>query len=327
MNRAFIKEIAYYVPATFEENSVNDSITRKVGISRRPIAGDGQYASDLAIEAVSKLQNLDRDNVDLLIYCTQSPDYILPTTACILQDDLNLPTTCAAFDINLGCSGYVYGLSVAKAYIESGLSKNVLLITSDTYSKYININDRSVRVLFGDAASATLVSSMESDRELIGPFVFGTDGSGKDNLIIRAGGLREPISDESEVEVEDSFGNIRSKRNLYMNGSEIFNFTLKEIPTTIAKLLDVSGFKLEDYNRFVFHQANKFMLEHLRKRLNIPKEKFSVNMEWFGNTVSSSIPISFAIDLKNNQINKEDIVMLVGFGVGYSWAGCNIVKV
>ncbi|MWV46622.1 beta-ketoacyl-ACP synthase 3 [Paenibacillus sp. HJL G12] len=328
MKRAYIKGIDYHVPELFEKNSESDRITRKVGILKRPIANCDEYASDLAIAAAKKMltkQNIDISTIDMLIYCTQSPDYILPTTACILQDALGLSTRCAAFDINLGCSGYVYGLSVAKAFIESGMANNILFLTSDTYSKYINPKDRSVRVLFGDGASATLVSGKESDRELIGPFVFGTDGTGKDNLIIKSGGLKEPITKQSEIEEEDSFGNIRSNRNLYMNGSEIFNFTLREIPLAVTKLLSISGMKIKDYNRFVFHQANKFMLENLRKILDISEERFSLNLENYGNTVSSSIPISLCKDLENKKASKEDTAMLVGFGVGYSWAACNII--
>ncbi|NUU60938.1 3-oxoacyl-ACP synthase III family protein [Paenibacillus agri] len=329
MKRAIVKAIEYYVPEKYEENSTEDSITGKIGILQRPITGVDEFASDLAIFAVNKLfdnnSTLQKSAVDMLIYCTQSPDYILPTTACVLQDALDLPRNCAAFDVNLGCSGYVYGLSIAKAFIESGIANNILLITSDTYSKYINENDRSVKVLFGDGASATLVSWVDSEHELIGPFIFGTDGGGKDSLIIKAGGLKEPISNESGIEELDAYGNLRSRKNLYMNGSAIFNFALKEIPTAIGDLLKLSGTILEEYDRFVFHQANKYMNESLRRRLKIPEEKFSLNIELFGNTVSSSIPIAICEDIKNNKIIGNNKLMLVGFGVGYSWAACNLI--
>ncbi len=329
MRRAIVKRIEYYVPDNYEENSTEDSITGKIGILKRPIAGVDEFASDLAILAANKLfdinSTLKKSEIDMLIYCTQSPDYILPTTACILQNALDLSRNCAAFDVNLGCSGYVYGLSIAKAFVESGIANNILLITSDTYSKYINKKDRSVKVLFGDGASATHVSWVDSDNELIGPFIFGTDGSGKENLIIKAGGLKEPISNKSEIEEMDAYGNLRSRNNLYMNGTAIFNFALKEVPAAIEGLLKLSGSTLEAYDRFVFHQANKYMNESLRRRLKIPEEKFSLNMEHFGNTVSSSIPIALCEDIRNNKIVGNNKLMLVGFGVGYSWAACNLI--
>lgn len=256
-----IKAIEYYLPDLIESNNIEDKLTNKIGIYEKHIAKQDEFASDLAIKASNQLfdnHQINRSDIDFLIYCSQSPDYYLPSTSCILQNKLGLSTTIGALDINLGCSGYVYGLSLAKALIEIGMAKNLLFITADTYSKYINVQDRSVKPLFGDGAAATLLTKGNSTHGLHS-FVFGTDGSGAENLIVPAGGLRNPISEQSGHEETDNFGNTRSKNNLYMNGPEIFNFTLKEIPTTIEKLLQMEHSTLEDYDYFIFHQANKYM--------------------------------------------------------------------
>ncbi|MBE1445665.1 ketoacyl-ACP synthase III [Paenibacillus sp. OAS669] len=327
MLKSYVKAIEYYFPETVEYNDINEKSTKKIGIYQKNVSSKDEYASDLGYKAALKLIQSGiciAEDIDYLLYCTQSPDYYLPTTACILQEKLGLPNHCGALDFNLGCSGFVYGLSIAKGLIETGSAKNILLITSDTYSKYINKADRSVKPLFGDGAAATLVSSIESDEELIGPFVFGTDGKGAKNLIVPAGGLREPISDKSLEETTDTFGNVRSNKNLYMNGPEIFNFTLREIPAAINNLLSKTKTCLDDYNYFVFHQANAYMLEHLRVKLKIPKEKFSIQMEDCGNTVSSSIPISLKKEMSSGKLNMNDNLLLVGFGVGYSWAACQL---
>lgn len=330
MVQSYIRAIEYYLPQGKDYNDPEDRLTSKIGILTKNIAAKDEFASDLAINAVEKLFNTGictPNDIDFLLYCTQSPDYILPTTACVLQDKLNLPTKCGALDINLGCSGYVYGLSLAKGLIESGAAQNILLVTSDTYSKFINPNDRSVKLLFGDAASATLMSrkSSESDNfQDIGPFVFGTDGRGAENLIIHAGGLKEPITQESGIEVKDDFGNTRSRKNLYMNGNEIFNFAIKEVPKSVLELLNKSENEIDEVNYFVFHQANKYMLEAIRRKLNIPVERFSIQFEDCGNTVSSTIPIALKRDYEYGKFHSGDTVMLVGFGVGYSWASCLI---
>jgi 3-oxoacyl-[acyl-carrier-protein] synthase-3 len=327
MIKGYIHSVEYYLPEQIELNSIEDKITDKIGIYSRHIAADNESASDMAVKAANKLiekTGIDRSNIDFLIFCTQSPDYILPTTACIIQERLGLSNSCGAFDFNLGCSGYIYGLSLAKGLIESGSASNILFLTGDTYSKFVNKRDRSVKVIFGDAASATLISSTESDTDFIGPFTFGTDGSGAENLIIPAGGLREPITDESLVEQEDQYGNVRSRANLYMNGPEIFNFTLKEIPSTIQRQLEKSGRDMTQFDMFIFHQANKYMLEHLRKKLKIEEVKFPIDMKNCGNTVSSTIPIVIKNLLDQNRIESNHLLMLVGFGVGYSWAACNI---
>ncbi len=261
-----------------------------------------------------------------MLLCTQSPDYFLPTTACLLQNRLGIPTSAGALDFNLGCSGFVYGLGLVEGLISSGQARNVLLITAETYSKFLNPTDRSVRTIFGDAAAATLLSASDSDESFIGPFVYGTDGAGGPNLIVPAGGLRRPISAETSQVVADDQGNQRSAENLFMDGPEIFNFTLSAVPQSVAQLLERSGRSLEEIDLFVFHQANRYMLDHLRKKLKIPAEKFSVCMGHCGNTVSSTIPIALKHEILDGRLKSGALVMLVGFGVGYSW-GATLVRV
>jgi 3-oxoacyl-[acyl-carrier-protein] synthase III len=324
---SYIKAIEYYLPDFKEYNNADDRLTKKIGIFSKHIAAKDEFASDLAIRAAMKLfdAGIDKNEVDFLLYCTQSPDYFLPTTACILQEKLGLPRSCGSLDFNLGCSGFVYGLSLAKGLIESGQATNILLITSETYSKFIHPKDKSVQPLFGDAAAATLISKTESEKSCIHSFVFGTDGRGAENLIVNAGGMRQPITAETSLEIEDESGNIRSQNNLFMNGIEIFKFAMKEVPLTLNKLLEKENSTLNDYDYFVFHQANYYMMESLRNNLKIPKDKFAVQLEDCGNTVSSTIPIALKRECLSGKINHGDRIILVGFGVGYSWSACSII--
>jgi 3-oxoacyl-[acyl-carrier-protein] synthase-3 len=302
-----------------------EKIFDKTGIRERRIAGPGQTAGDLAFEAANKLfskKHIHPSDVDFMILCTQAPDYVLPTTACVLQERLNIPRSAGALDINLGCSGFVYALSLAKGLIETGAARCVLLLTADTYSKYIHPMDKSVRTLFGDAAAATIVAATTADHEHIGPFVFGTDGSGAKNLIVEAGLFRLPNSHHTSIEQKDNSGNIRSQENLYMNGAEVMTFSLREVPKAADSLLRKAGKSKEQIDYFVLHQANRFMLEALRKKLKIPKDKFPVLVEECGNTVSSTIPITLYKMHQDGILKSSHKVMLIGFGVGYSWAAC-----
>jgi 3-oxoacyl-[acyl-carrier-protein] synthase III len=329
---ATITAVEYHLPAkvlTNEELAAEykewtiDRIRSKTGIEQRHVSGPEEFASDLAVQAAEKViaQNPKcRDGIDGLLYLTQSPDYFLPTTACLLQQRLNLSTAVAALDINLGCSGYIYGLGLAQALIRSGQARLVLVVTADTYSKFIHPADRSVRTIFGDAASATLVCGTDGAGGLKGPFVYGTDGSGAENLIVPAGGMRRPRVENAEV-VTDKGGNQRTANNLYMNGPEIFNFTLRVVPATFDAVLSKAGLAREDVDLFVFHQANQYMLEHIRKRLGIAPERFVISMQNCGNTVSGTIPIALAMATKSGQLRRGMKVMLMGFGVGYSWGG------
>ncbi|HWI55034.1 MAG TPA: ketoacyl-ACP synthase III [Desulfobacteria bacterium] len=327
MTNAYIRAIEYYLPEGIEYNDPQDYMTKKIGIYSKHIAAVDEYASDMACRASEKLfeSGIDRTEIDYLLYCTQSPDYYLPTTACLIQERLGLTTRCGALDFNLGCSGFVYGLSMAKGLVVSGQVNNVLLITSETYSKFVNRRDRSVNLLFGDAAAAALISKTETGESYIGSFIFGTDGRGGEKLIVQAGGLRNPASVETSVEIEDERGNFRSQNNLFMSGKEVYKFALREVPKAIDELLHKENRTLADYDYFVFHQANLFMMDSLRQRLDIPEGKFSVQMEDCGNTVSASIPIALKRDYLCGNIKKGDRIMLVGFGVGYSWSACSIV--
>ncbi|GGY96220.1 ketoacyl-ACP synthase III [Pseudoduganella plicata] len=301
-----------------------EKILDKTGIGVRHVAAPGQTAGDLAYEAARNLfaqGQVAPAHVDFIILCTQAPDYVLPTTACVLQHRLGIATSAGAFDINLGCSGFVYGLSVAKGLVETGAARCVLLLTADTYSRYIHPQDKSVRTLFGDGAAATAIVA-DDGAPSIGPFVFGTDGSGAGNLIVPAGGFRRPGDADSAVERTDGSGNVRTDEHLYMNGAEVMAFSLREVPKAVDALLDKAGRTKDDIGLFVLHQANKFMLEALRKRLKVPEEKLPVCVRDWGNTVSSSIPLAL-IGLRNaGRLPAGTTTMLVGFGVGYSWAAC-----
>ncbi len=318
---AVVRAIEYHLPEQVLSNAQlarefpdfsSAKIEAKTGISERRIAAPAECASDLAAAAAQRLfqRGFAPRDVDFLLFCTQSPDYVLPTTACLLQQRLGIPSTAGALDFNLGCSGYVYGLSLAKGLIESGQARNVLFLTGETYSKYLDGNDRGVRTIFGDGAAATWIAgAAPADPAIpaIGPAIFGTDGAGGCNLIVRGGGARQPGS------AADRDG------HLVMNGGEIFTFTLQTVPRAVAQLLERAGLTLAEVDRFVFHQANQYMLEHLRQKLGIPAEKFIVQMHDCGNTVSSTIPIAWTRALAAGQIRPGHRVMLVGFGVGYSW--------
>lgn len=299
-------------------------IFRKTGIRSRHVATT-EKTSDLAVEVAEKLfseSGFNREEIDFLLLCTQSPDHFLPTTACIVQDRLGIPTSSGALDFNLGCSGFVTGLALAKGLIASNLAKNILLLTVETYTKHIHPQDRSVRTIFGDGAAATLITHKDGDPCKIGEFVFGTDGSGAHNLIVPAGGMALPRSEGTAIETTDEQGNTRSLNNLYMNGPAIFNFTLDTVPETVRKLLAKVKMEIDDIDFFIFHQATKFMLDSLRYKIGIPEEKFYFNMEDKGNTVSATIPIALREALDEGKIKDGDKLMLVGFGVGYSWTAC-----
>lgn len=336
--QAVLTAVEYYVPERVLTNAelarqypewTEERIEQKLGIVERHIAAENECASDLGVKAARRLFAsgiCSPQEIDCLLFCTQSPDYFLPTSACLIQDRLAIPTTAAALDFNLGCSGYIYGLSVAKGLVETGQSNNLLLITADTYSKYLHPQDKSVRTLFGDGAAATLVRAFPGpdhpEPSAIGPFVMGTDGSGARNLIVEAGALRRR-SPSNEV-VLDENGNPKCDACLFMNGGEILTFTLDRVPTTVTKLLAKAGLSLGDIDLFVFHQANKYMLDVLRKACGIPKNKFFICLRHFGNTVSSTIPIALKHAALDGALRHGARVMLVGFGVGYSWGAALI---
>jgi len=301
-----------------------ENMEKKVGIRERRIASPDETAADLAFHAAEKvLKNYNREHIDMLIFCTQSPDYFLPTSACLLQERLRLPNTTAAFDFNQGCSGYIYGLSMAKAYINSGIANTVLLLTAETYSKHIHEKDLGNQSIFGDGAAATIIE--RSDKEHIFDFILGSDGSGKENLIVKNGGFRNQNTINA-VPKETSSGDIYTDNHIFMNGPEIFNFTIKAVPQAVNACLEKNKLSLDEINYVIFHQANKFMIDYLRKKLKISPDKFYSNMLLTGNTVSATIPIAMKDAYEKNLIRSGDKVLLCGFGVGYSW-GAVVIEI
>jgi 3-oxoacyl-[acyl-carrier-protein] synthase-3 len=239
----------------------------------------------------------------------------------LIQERIGLRTEIGAIDINQGCSGFVYALSLAKGMIESQQVKNVLIITSETYSKYINNKDKSVRTLFGDAACCTFIQSKEANEELINKVIHGTDGSGAEHLIVPHGAQRNPINESSFVEEMDTSKNLRSPSNLYMNGGAIYTFTLTKIPKVFNQILDSNDLTIDDLDLVIFHQANKFILDAMQRKLKIPDEKMHRSYMEYGNTVSSTIPIGIKIEQDTKDETDKKIALILGFGVGLSWAG------
>lgn len=329
---AYIKAISYYLPEKVltNEDLVRDypqwdveKVSKKTGVSLRHIAADEETAGDMAIKAAKLLfgeYGVEPSSIDFIMLCTQSPDYHLPSTSCIIQEKLGIPTSAGAFDFNLGCSGYEYGLALAKGLITGGMAKNILLLTAETYNKYIHPTDHGNRSIFGDGAAATLVST--DGKYKIGEFVFGTDGSGAEKLIVRTGCSRNP---EKTGEMgSDDGGYVNAPDFLYMDGSGIFNFTLAAVPVMIKEILERNAIEEAQVDEYIFHQANKFMLSTIRKICHLDKDKFYIDMENTGNTVSSTIPIALKDYISKGGDAKT--IMLAGFGVGLSWSGTIIYK-
>jgi len=300
-----------------------EKVEAKIGIKQRHVVADGQTALGLAQAAAQKvLKHINRDDIDYLLLCTQSPDYLLPTSACVLQDTLGLRKDIGALDFNLGCSGFVYGLSLAKGLIHAKVAKNVLLVTSETYSKHLYHKDRSNRIIFGDGAAATVVTASATEKLM--EFELGTDGASREIIMVRNGGMKHPLEAAPE-ELADASGNITTNNHFSMSGRDVFNFTIANIPKAVKNCLLKNQMELEDLDMVIFHQANKFMLEYLRKKIGIPEEKFFVDMELTGNTVSATIPIALRNAREKGMVKTGDKVLLAGFGVGLSWA-VNIIE-
>ena len=336
MSKAYIHKISYFLPEKrltndeffqlFPESALNKKL-RQIGIDERRIVEDGVLASDLAVIAADKLiedHEIDRNSIDFLLFCAQEFDYFTPATACVIHERLGLSENCGAMDYNLGCTGFVYGLGLAKGLIETRSAKNVLLLTSSTVTRKIHKKDRSSRYLFGDGAAATLISNRE-EGDGIGLFQFGTNGKGKQKIIVEDGGDRNPISPESFIEREDEYGNVNTPANVSMDGTGIFLFALKQVPPLVLKTLEMNKMSLDEIDLVIFHQANAFLLETLRKKLDLPKDKMYISIEKSGNTVSSTIPIALYEAIKEGKAKPGQNVLLVAFGVGLSW-GATVVK-
>jgi 3-oxoacyl-[acyl-carrier-protein] synthase-3 len=327
---ASIRAISFFLPANVLSNDDLEKmdsgwtaaqIEDKLGIVERRVAGPGECASDLAFKAAERMFASGvcaAGDVDYLLLCTQTPDYLLPTTACLLQSRLGLGTHVGAIDVNQGCSGYIYALGLAHGLIESAQARNVLVLTADTYSRLLAPADFSVRSLFGDGATATLVSDVSAEQRSLGPFVYGTDGEGGPNLILRDLSLRERSLAAADPRPLGADA-------LKMDGPEIFTFAVSVVPPLVAQLLQRAGVSLAEVDLFVFHQANGYILEKLRKKIGVPEEKFVVAMRHTGNTVSSTIPLALHAAMRDRRLLPGKRVVLVGFGVGYSW-GATMVR-
>lgn len=337
---AYLNAISYYLPErivtnedianTHPEWSV-DKISSKVGIEQRHWSGENETAGDLAYAAAESLfkdNNIEKASVDFIIFCTQSPDYYLPSTSCILQNRLGLSKHCGAFDYNLGCSGYIYGLGIAKGLILTGQAHSVLLLTGETYTKYLSFKDKGNKTMFGDAGSATLVSDTRILKGLnfkIKEFSYGTDGAGAENLIVKNGCSRNP--DKNGIDTLDAEGDFYTNdNNLYMDGKAIFNFTAFKIPELVKENIKKNQMDLEKIDLFIFHQANEFMLNTVRKRCGIPIDKFFVDMKDVGNTVCNTLPIAIKKAQSNGLLEDIHSVLLSGFGVGLSMGAVLLKK-
>lgn len=323
---AKISAIASYLPPTIENNFeiVEGRFIKKIGVKSRHIVTN-ESAGDLALRAAEKLfdnYNIDRHETDFILLCTQHPDYQMPHTAAQIQDRLGLKKSVGTLDIALGCSGYVYGLAVAKSFIEAGLAKKILFLTSSVYTKYINVKDTSTRPLFGDGATATWLEAVDENSPSLKAFVFGSDGSRFDKLIIPVGGSKNPPRDNPEVFSIDGNKNFRSNYEVFMDGMAITYFTLREIPKLVDDVLTAANLSRTDLDYCIFHQANKFMMTYLRDKAGLNDVPFHNDISETGNIVSGSVPLAIEQVIKNFGAENLKCVMLAGFGVGLSWAGC-----
>ena len=338
MNRnSYIRAISYHLPETAVTNAdlqeafpglKIDDLTRLTGVKTRYWAAEDETAADLAYAAAIRLfeeHSVSPSEIDHIIFCAQGADYITPSTACLLVDRLGLPESAGSLDINQGCTGFIYGLSVAHGLIVTGSARNVLLLTSVNISELLHPEDKSNRAIFGDGAAATLVSlSDETGISSIGDFVFGTDGKGFDAIIIKHGGARFPHRKYASEDYHDTAGNIRNDSYFYMHGARVFNFSVEKTPVMIRQLLEKARLKDEDVDMYVLHQANQIILESIFRKMKTPKEKTLYHLENCGNTVSSTIPIAMYQAISDGRIRRGDTLVLAGFGVGFSWAGCVI---
>lgn len=328
--RSEIKHIEYYLPETILTNEQlarenpswgMDQIENRCGVKERHIASDHETALDLAVEACFRLfaKNLTlKEDVDALIFCTQSGDYIMPPNSCLLHGRLDLKEAVLSFDINLACSGYIYGLTLARGLLASGAARNVLLINADTYSKYIHKEDRSARVLFGDGAAVSWITSSDSDSGIL-DLECCTLGKEHKKFMITAGGCRLPKSSQTAKTQKDSSGNVRSLENIQMDGIGILTFVDSKIPSQIKRLLLKNNLSVEGIDLFIFHQASKVALDSLTRLLKLRPGQVFRNISLIGNTVSASIPIAIKDARDQGKLQKGTKVVLCGFGVGLSW--------
>ncbi len=323
-----IKNIEYYLPNKIVTNfDLNiefpdwdfDKIEKKTGVHSRHVARIDETAFDMSINACEKLfESYDKSRIDAIIYCTQSPDFIMPSNAFLLQRHFDLKEQLLAFDFNHACTGYIYGLMMADSFIKSGIATEVLLVNADTYSKYINPRDRSTRVLFGDAAAVSIISAEKKGKGVI-DIEIATYGKGFDKFMIPAGAARIPKSEETALELKDQAGNTRCMNDIKMDGFAVWSFINSRVPDQIKKLLKRNELEFSDIDLIIFHQASQMTLESLIKVLGVSSEKIFININDVGNTVSASIPLAIKDARDNGRLKTGQKVLLSGFGVGLSY--------
>ena len=323
-----IESIEYYLPENIVTNADLqkenpdwnlEKITEKSGVYQRHIAGKNETAYDLSIKACDKLfQTNDKNNIDGIIYCTQSPDYIMPSNSFLMHKHFGLKDEIFAYDFNHACTGYIYCLAMANAFVKAGMAREILLVNADTYSKYINPKDRSTRVLFGDGAAATIVKKSGRKRGII-DIDLGSSGSGYNKFWIPAGGLRSPKSSSTSIEIEDDRGNIRTQNDIQMDGFSVWSFINSVAPKQVDRLLKRNDVAKTDIDQFIFHQASKMTLESIRRSMKLNEEQVFINIQNIGNTVSASIPIALRDAIDQGGIDNGSTLIISGFGVGLSY--------
>lgn len=331
MLHAEIQAIAYALPdqvvtneMLVDENPTWDMrrVVTRTGVESRHIARPDETAYDLARDACDRLlaeHPEARERIGAILFCTQSGDYLLPPDSTLLHGHLGLDDDVFALDFNLACSGFVYGLALAQSLIAGGIARDILLVTADTYSKYIHPRDRAARTLFGDGAAATWISVSESDRGLV-DVQCATAGKDHQMFIVPAGGCRLPRSAETAEPRADLGGSVRSQDNIYMDGSGILAFVEARVPPQIREVLERNDLTIDDIDLVVMHQASKVTLDALNWSLGIPSEKAFTNIRDIGNTVSASIPIALKDATDQGCLQPGGLVLVSGFGVGMSWA-------
>ncbi len=304
-----------------------ERIKKTIGLHERYVVDGQTTAGDLCEAATHELfadTGVARDSIDGIIMVTQTPDYFQPATACVLHGRLGLKESCAAFDVNLGCSGYVYALWLASMMIESGGCDKVLVLAGDTISRCVNPRDRTVAPLFGDAGSATLLEA--SDRAEPSYYDLKSNGRGFEHIMVPAGGFRQPKSEETRRETTDEGGNVRAPENLYMNGAEVFNFSLKVEPAALREIAAFAAVSVDEVDAFILHQANRYIIGNIARRLKVPLEKMPAGtVEKYGNQSCASIPGTLCDAIGKRATVERLRLVFSGFGVGLSWASCLLV--
>ncbi|MEA3445705.1 MAG: ketoacyl-ACP synthase III [Bacteroidota bacterium] len=332
--KSYIRAITSYLPEKIISNEDLDKLhpewnihelAKITGVMQRHVAGENDLASDYAFTVAEQLfdeSGISRNEIDFVLFNSYSPDYLSPNTACILQDKLGIPTHAGAIDFNVGCTGFVYGLSIANGLVVSGACKNVLFITADVTTKYLHPGDKSTWTLFGDGAAACIVSEKtKDDTGEINSFVLGSDGRGHKNIIIKNGGAKQPLRQMNAPDITDNYGNTVNDNCIKMNGSAVFLFSIKTAPKMIKQLLEKENLIPENIDRVVFHQASKYILQNIAKKTGFGSEQYRLDLEKVGNIVASSIPTALHHDIQEGKIKQGDTLLLASFGVGFSWAG------